>query len=161
MSRQWTIGDFQREFEETEKWTSSTYSSGVKLCDRAVQIQISLENCEVNNQAEYIADIANKHINWVVDNIETIRTHVANKMTSLANDWLQEGESEMSENDFKERAFLDVIKISATGEFDHNVPIEDGNLVLYFDDDDIFGGHTIQVWIDKGYVLDEDPTLMG
>ena len=82
-------------------------------------------------------------------------------MTSLANDWLQEGESEMNENDFRERAFIDVINISGTGEFDSNIPIEEGNLDLYFDDDDIFGGHTIQVWINEDYVLDEDPTLMG
>jgi hypothetical protein len=160
MSRQWTISDFQKEFEETEKWTRSTYTSTVKLNERGVPIEILLENCEVNDQAEFIAGIANQHINWIVDNIETIRSHVANKMTSLANKWLQEGESEINEDDFRKRVFPELIKISGAGDFNVNVPIE-GHLILYFNDDDIFGGHTIEVWIHEGYVLDDDPTLMG
>jgi hypothetical protein len=161
MNKQWTISEFQKEFEETEKWICTTYASTVKINKRAVKIEILLENCEPNDHANYISNIATRHINWIVDNIDTIRSHVATKMTSRANDWLQEGENEMNEDDFRERVFLTEIKISATGEFDPNIPIEDGNLILYFNDDDIFGGHTIQVWIYKDYVLDEDPTLMG
>ncbi len=161
MSRQWTINDFQREFKEEKNWTISTYTAGVKLKGNAVSIEISLENCEPNDHAEYIANTANRHINWIVANIEMILDHVAEKMISLANDWLREGESEMTAEDVRNRISLEQINISATGEFDAKIPIEDGNLTLYFSDDDIFGGHTIEVWVNEGYELDDDPTLMG
>jgi len=161
MSRQWKNDDFQREFSESEKWTNSTYLSDVKIKGSAVEIVVELENCEPNEHATYIAKIANQHIKWIVSNIEMILSYVASKMTSLANQWLQEGESEMTEEDFKKRILLERISISGVGEFDTNIPIKDGNIILYFFDDEIFAGHTIQVFVYEGYVLDEDPTLIG
>ena len=157
--KQWTINDFQRELEQDEQYTCSTYTAGVKIGGGIVRINMQLENCEPNDQAQYISSTASQHINWIVSNIENIRTHLADKMTSLANDWAEEGE--ITAEEFKERVQLEAIRISATGESDANIPIEDGNLVLYFYDDDIFAGHSIELWVHKGYVLDDDPTIAG
>ncbi|MBX3165055.1 MAG: DUF2262 domain-containing protein [Bacteroidetes bacterium] len=161
MNRQWIINDFQRAFEESEKWTCSTYTSGIKINGNAVEVRIQLENCEVNDHAEYISKVANQHINWCVNNIQDILNYVAFKITPLANEWVQEGESELTTDDIKNRIFIQSINISGTGEFDSNIPIEDGNFILYFNDDDIFGGHVIQQWVDRDYILEEEPNLWG
>lgn len=161
MSRQWEITDFQREFESSDKWTCSTYNSGVMIRGNIVKVTVELENCEANDHAAFIANVASKHINWVVDNIDRIMDHLSTSMTELANDWLQEYDDELTPEDLKKRIALEHINISGTGEFDATIPIENGNFTLLFYDDDIFGGHSIELWIHEGYEMDNDPGLKG
>ena len=65
---------------------------------------------------------------------EKIRQFAAKKLTSLANNWNEEDEILITEKDFISRIFIRELSIE-----------EDGRLTLYYDDDDMFFGHSIEI----------------
>lgn len=80
------------------------------------------------------------------------RTYAAEKLVEGANDWLQdeleEGEEAdpITEEDFARRIVISMIAIEA-----------DGSITVYYDDDDMFWGHTIVVSINQnGEMTDAD-----
>jgi hypothetical protein len=66
----------------------------------------------------------------------TIREFAAAEMTALANDWAEQGDEEgnISETDFARRIAMEGLSMTS-----------DGCFTAYFEDDDMFCGHTIQV----------------
>lgn len=80
------------------------------------------------------------------------RAYAAEKLVESANDWLQdeleEGEKvdPITEEDFARRIVISMIAIEA-----------DGSIAVYYDDDDMFWGHTVVVYADpNGEMKDAD-----
>lgn len=79
--------------------------------------------------------------NWDKD----IREFAAEQLTSLANDWQvdeDEDKPELTKEDFAKRIKLSLLAVSY-----------DGTFTVYFNDDDMFWGHTVTVYgdIEKGF----------
>ncbi len=81
-----------------------------------------------------------------------LRAYAAAKMTEDANDWLQDSLEEeenfvpITEEDFAKRMGISMIAIRP-----------DGDITVYYDDDDMFWGHTIVVYTNKnGEMTDAD-----
>ena len=74
----------------------------------------------------------------LTDFIKKAKEYSAHKLLELKNDsWLEEDEKEVTEKEFKER-----IKFAGLHIFS-----ESAN--FYFDDDDLFWGHTIEVTVNQ------------
>lgn len=71
--------------------------------------------------------------NW--DN--RLRVFAAEKLTDLANDWQDDEDSVITEESFAKRITIGELSIAP-----------DGYLTLYFDDDDMFYGHSIEITAD-------------
>lgn len=70
---------------------------------------------------------------------EKFRSYAAKELTELANDWLEDEEDsedieEITEKDFAERIEISELTVSP-----------DGDLTIYYNDDDMFWGHAIEV----------------
>lgn len=64
------------------------------------------------------------------------RTFAGEKLTSLANDWLQDENKEITNDEFERRIKLSELVISYDG----------GDFTAYYNDDDMFYGHIITVY---------------
>jgi len=81
---------------------------------------------------------------WVHSNLATIKEFCAARLLHLKNEvWLQEGEQPLSQQSF-----------AAAIELNGMLAFSEGSFEMYFNDNDIFGGHTILVGVTKEYVLD-------
>ncbi|MFT3681334.1 MAG: DUF2262 domain-containing protein [Ferruginibacter sp.] len=63
-----------------------------------------------------------------------LRTYAGEQLTDLANDWREDGSKEITKSDFIKRISLSDLVISSTGDF-----------TAYYNDDDMFYGHIIDV----------------
>ena len=68
------------------------------------------------------------------------REFAAEKLTELANDWLEESDEEVEE--ITEQEFAKRISIS-------EISIEDDGMTLFYYDDDMFLGHIIMISVDE------------
>lgn len=105
----------------------------------SVSLETDEEDGETANKAfEVLKQLYGSLREW--DN--KLRTFAAAQLTDLANDWLDEdidedsGEepAEITEKDFADRIFIGELTISP-----------DGDLTLYYNDDDMFYGHVILI----------------
>lgn len=127
-----TQKDFVAELADTDK----TYS--MTMCD--------FEESEIK-KASVLAD---QICSWLESNESVARDFCAAKLLDLKNEtWLEEGEEPLSQDKFRNTIAL--CSIIAFG---------DGSFTLYFDDNDIFWGHSIAVEIDENLVL-QDAELAG
>lgn len=65
------------------------------------------------------------------------------KLLDLANDWLEDNEDEDKPDKITKEMFIDNIKMSEL------CISPDGSITLFYDDGDMFWGHTIQIIIDE------------
>ena len=94
---------------------------------------------ETNKASALVSDICS----WLPSTYEIIRDFCASKLLSLKNEtWLEEDEEPLT----KER-FAEIITLKSIAAY------SDGSLTLYFDDNDIFWGHSIVVYVRKNHVL--------
>ena len=70
------------------------------------------------------------------------RSFAAGQLTGLANDWLEEDDSEDKPDEITKDVFTERIEISEI------TFCSDGGLTLYYSDDDMFWGHSIEVTVD-------------
>ena len=83
------------------------------------------------------------------------RAYAAEKLVEDANDWLQdeleEGEEAdpITEEDFAKRIVISMIDIEA-----------DGSITVYYNDDDMFWGHTVVVYTDQNRKM-KDADIIG
>lgn len=71
------------------------------------------------------------------------REFAAKELLDLANDWLEDNEDEDKPDKITKEMFIDNIKMSEL------CISPDGSITLFYDDGDMFWGHTIQIIIDE------------
>lgn len=70
---------------------------------------------------------------------DSFRRFAAEKLTDLANDWLQEEEGDETPAAITKEAFADRLEISELS------ISPDGDITIYYNDDDMFWGHAVEV----------------
>ena len=92
---------------------------------------------ELNRNISIAEDIVKNQQKWN----DTVRKYAAKQLTELANDWADDEEPEepheITEQEFAER--IDLCGIDIQG---------DGNYTFWFNDDDMFWGHSVTVYGD-------------
>lgn len=108
------------------------YSGKIDWC--GVEVRLSLSCIDHTNPAAAITaaeSLFNDRENWTI----RIKEFVADRLLELKNDgWLEEGEPELSRNDFISKIVLQDISVDESRSFS-----------FYFDDGDLFWGHSIVV----------------
>ncbi len=154
MAHQWTIANFIKESEKSEKAEVSTYQAAVMKKGIPVRIVLRLENCGQHDHAEFISGKISAQINWVMENADSCFGHVAAELTAAANKRLNKGEPKVTEEDFRNRLALQSIHILATGKPDPEAPINEEEFLLNICmEPDMFGGNNIQLRIHEDYKL--------
>lgn len=141
------IKEFEREFDCSTNYTCSTYTKEINVDGKAIQFRLTFENCENENHAEFVSTITSNKFDWVRNNLDIIKDHIAHKMIELANDW-EEEPREITISEFKNR----IILYGFNSYFDEDFQ-------LLFGDGDIFAGHDISIDITKDFVLDDEPSI--
>ena len=115
------------------KFTNKEELNIYKLVKEGIEYYFNAENKEELKKVKNI--FSNIEL---TDFIKKAKEYSAHKLLELKNDsWLEEDEKEVTEKEFKERikfAGLHIFSESAT---------------FYFDDDDLFWGHTIEVTVNQ------------
>ena len=115
------------------KFTNKEELNLYKLVKEGIEYYFNAENKEELKKVKKI--FSNIEL---TDFIKKAKEYSAHKLLELKNDsWLEEDEKEVTEKEFKERikfAGLHIFSESAT---------------FYFDDDDLFWGHTIKVTVNQ------------
>jgi hypothetical protein len=115
------------------------------LSDSDKEYSLSLLDFE-ENEVEKATVLASEICSWLELNKQAARVFCASTLLSLKNEtWLEEGEAPMTNEKFIETIELDGI-----------LAFSDGSFSLYFDDNDIFWGHSIVVEVEEGKLLDAD-----
>ena len=72
---------------------------------------------------------------------ELMKKTAAKELTELANEWAEEDKNTISEDEFAKRITIDSLSFTDDGEF-----------TVYYSDDDMFWGHSIEIFgnIEKG-----------
>jgi hypothetical protein len=77
--------------------------------------------------------------NWLSKNLDDVKRFTTSALIKLKNDsWLDENEPPVSEESFMKTIELDSVLVFSEGSFD-----------IYFNDNDLFRGHSIKVDIDQ------------
>jgi len=94
---------------------------------------VSLEyDKKIDENAKKVLDILRNINSNINEYDEKFRNFAAEKLTSLANDWLEEGEERITKESFSKRIWINEISIRS-----------DGSYSVYYNDDNIFLGHII------------------
>ncbi len=120
--------------------------SEIEWCGETVTISISVDEDNINEILPVAEEFYNNRNEW---NIK-LREYSASQLTELANDWLDEeyyeDDDEESDEETKpvheitEKEFAERITICDIS-FD-----SDGDFTVYYDDDDMFWGHSVVVY---------------
>lgn len=107
-----------------------------------VEANVYLETDEEDGDtAEQAMKVLKKIVEDIVDNDRKYREFAAQELTELANEWMDESDESNSEKITKEifakRMKIDGITVSP-----------DGSLSLFYNDDDMFLGHTIEIEVE-------------
>lgn len=112
---------------------------GIDIC-AGNEYKITLLDFTKDDQ-ESATNLANRVSSWVAENLESVKLFAATELVKLKNDeWLEENESEVS-ND----TFVSIIELNSVLAF------SDGSFEVFFDDNDLFWGHAIKVDIDSQF----------
>ncbi|MCO5948793.1 MULTISPECIES: DUF2262 domain-containing protein [Mucilaginibacter] len=107
----------------------------------------------VDFEAEHMqkaTDLATQINNWLNEGLESVKQFTATSLIKLKNEsWLDEDQPLVSED-----VFINTI------ELDGVLVFSDGSFEVYFDDNDLFWGHTIKVDIDQSFEI-EGANLWG
>ncbi|MFT3822614.1 MAG: DUF2262 domain-containing protein [Chitinophagaceae bacterium] len=128
------------------KMTFNSKSDNFETTITVASQQSDLFICDVAaSDTDKAAEIAGKVNNWLNENFDKIKAFAAEKLLDIKNDsWLEEDEIPLTSAAFANQIELDAITAFA-----------DGSLEIYFFDNDIFWGHSIQVSVDSDFVLSD------
>ncbi|MBD1385323.1 DUF2262 domain-containing protein [Mucilaginibacter rigui] len=120
---------------ETSNFTGTlTYNHG--------QYEITLVDFDTDD-LEKAAHLATQINNWLNSNLNQVKQFAANALIEDKNsEWLEENEAPVSEE-----AFMQTI------EFKGVLAFSEGSFEIYFNDNDLFWGHTIIVDVDQDFNL--------
>lgn len=106
------------------------------------ECDISLESDEAQETANEAVATLEKLLKDCPSWDQKARQYASEHLTDLANDWAEEEDSEITQEDFKQRLEICEVSVSTEGRFE-----------LYYNDDDMFLGHVIIVsgHIEKGF----------
>ena len=125
----------------------NTYDGTVDWLGEEISVSFNLDEEEnMRSSISLLRNLTANQKDWDVK----ARQFAASALTDLANEWLQEeDEEEITEEDFASRITLNEITAETDGEF-----------IFWFDDDDIFLGHSICVTgtIENGF---DDAEIAG
>lgn len=94
--------------------------------------------------------LALKLKDWLENNLSKAKEYAASKLLKIKNEnWLSEQEKPISSNKFVELIEFEGVLVFAEGSFE-----------IYFNDHDLFGGHTIIVDINEKFEF-EDANIAG
>ena len=109
-------------------------------------IEVSGEPCELllldlgEGQAEEARTLAARVQEWAAAGVEAAKAYAAAELLTLKNDaWLGEGEASIDA-----ATFVGSLTLAGVNAF------PDGTFEVYFDDGDLFWGHSVQVDVDAG-----------
>lgn len=96
------------------------------------------------NEIEAATEFAYKICLWLELNDESARVFCASKLLRLKNEtWLEDQEEPITQE-----AFIETLELEGITAF------SDGSFSLYFDDNDIFWGHSIVVDVEDNVLID-------
>ena len=125
-----------------------TAKANVDLYEQRIEIIYSPD--EIKGKAEDFMNLLNKQLDWLKANEVIINNTITKKLLELKNDaWLEIEEKEVTAAEFLERIKLESICFYDDSSFD-----------LYYDDGDLFAGHTITVSISADRTS-RDATIAG
>lgn len=97
---------------------------------------------EDGDTAEQAMKVLNELVDNIVANDTKYREFAAQELTELANEWLDDSDEidseEITSELFKKRMEISEITVSP-----------DGSLNLFYNDDDMFWGHTIEIYVEQ------------
>jgi len=115
----------------------------VKINHDCGHYNITLVDFESDGIAE-ATDLAKLISNWLNINLENVKRFTASALIELKNDsWLEEDEEHISEDIFIKTIELDGI-----------LAFSDGSFEIYFNDNDLFFGHSIKVDVNQSFKLE-------
>lgn len=102
------------------------------------------------DQSDQAEKLAFSICNWLNSNLPAVKAFSASGLTGLKNtSWLEDGEEVISEQDFIQKIELNAINAYSEGNFD-----------VYFNDNNLFSGHSIVVNVNNNFTL-EDAEIAG
>lgn len=102
------------------------------------------------DQSDQAEKLAFSICNWLNSNLPAVKAFSASRLTEIKNtSWLEDDEKPISEQDFIEKIELDAINAYSEGNFD-----------VFFNDKELFWGHSIVVNVNSDFVL-EDVQIAG
>lgn len=108
------------------------YSSACNWQGRRIPIYLSCEPEDAEQALKYLEQMYTDQKQWD----KKMRDFIVDELLSTANDWLSDGdEPEITGEEFARRITISSIEM-----------YDDGSFTIYFDDDDIFAGHSIDVY---------------
>ena len=121
-------GEVDGEPVETEM---KTYSSKLTVWDRTVDISFDPDNVE--SDLDTFVAILSEQAQWIAASRSQIEDSIIGELLELKNStWLEEGQKSVSRAQFLKAIVLTDITFRSDGSFE-----------MYFDDGDLFFGHTI------------------
>lgn len=126
------------------------YKTSIELLEKNIPLNIFL-NDKLSDKLEDQLEIIEKQVNWLQSSMAFVEEEIGRShLVEVKNaSWLEEGEDEVTPDQFIQRITLLSVSID----------INDGrldNTNLEYDDDDIFWGHRISVDIVNGKVSSVD-----
>jgi len=127
---------------------TKTSKAKITLLGQTVELTFDPNNRQYEIE-KYIRRI-NEQLNWTVRNKKQVHKVIIRDLLGLKNStWLDENETQITEKNF-----LKKVKLTSVNFFD------DTSFELYYDDGNIFGGHSIVVSITANKEL-KDATIEG
>jgi hypothetical protein len=120
-----------------------------RITDNAQTFQMTLLDFN-EDQGDQAGRLASSIGNWLSSNLYAIKAFSASKLTEIKNvSWLEDGEEAISEQGFIQKMELDAINAFSEGSFN-----------VFFNDNDLFWGHSIIVNVNSDFTL-EDAEIAG
>lgn len=95
------------------------------------------------DQSDEAKRLASSICNWLSSNLLSVKAFAASRLKEIKNtSWLEGGEKPISEQDFIQKIELDAVNAYSEGSFD-----------VFFNDNDLFLGHSIVVNVSNNFTL--------
>jgi hypothetical protein len=110
-----------------------SFQGELKWIEKNISVSLYVDQEEKNtwtNAIQVLRDLFNQQEQFDL----AFRTYAGEQLTALANDCLEEGNDEITKSDFINRIRLSELSLTF-----------DGNYSAYYDDDDMFYGHIVDV----------------
>jgi hypothetical protein len=135
-------------------WNAGTHDVTVALPSGS-QYRLAIDGAASDDRA-LVLERARARAAWIEANLEHVREFAADRLLDLYNEtWRCEGEDGRPEAPVLDRrGFAARVTLSYVCEY------EEGNAMIYFDDDDMFWGHSVEVLVSPTGEL-EDVDIVG
>jgi hypothetical protein len=135
-------------------WNSGSHDVRVPLPGGG-QYRLAIDGAATDDRA-VVLQRARARAAWIEANLERVREGAADRLLDLYNDtWRSRGD-----NDGPEAPVLDRRGFAARLKLSYVCEYEEGNAMIYFGDDDMFWGHSVEVLVSPSGEL-EDADIVG